>query len=109
MYTRSTKLKALAKNKHNIELEFGNCKKTKCTYPGCKELFYHKSKMIEHLNKFHQVEAQKQAVKFKNEKFFMDWKEKEELKNFAYYPKQRGDGESKLLIRKYFICQNNGE
>ena len=108
-YTRSTKLKAHARNKHNIELEMGNSKRTKCTYPGCEELFYHKSKMIDHLNEFHQVEAKKQVINFENEKLFMDWKEKEELKNFVYYSKQRGDGESKLLIHKYFICQHDGD
>ena len=44
-YVDSTKLKAHAKNKRNNELELGNSKKTKCIYPGCEELFYHKSKM----------------------------------------------------------------
>ena len=65
--------------------------------------------MICHLNEFHQVEANKQVINFENENLFMDWKEKEELKNFVYYLKQREDGESKLLIHKYFICQHDGD
>ena len=87
----------------------GDSKRTKCTYPGCEELFYHKSKMLDHFDEFHQIGAKKQVIHFENEKLFMDWKEKEELKNFAYYSKQRGDGESKLLIHKYFICQHDND
>ena len=65
------KSKANAKNKYNIELELGNTKRMKYTYPGCEELFYHKSKMIDHSNEFHQVEAKKQVINFSNEKFFL--------------------------------------
>ena len=82
----------------------GNSQKTKCTYPRCEELFYHASKMIDHLNEFHQVEAKKRVINFENKKLFIDSKEKEGMRNFVYYSKQRGDGESKLLIREYFIC-----
>ena len=108
-YARRTKLKAHAKNKYNNEIELGNSKRTKCTCPGCEELFYHKSKMKYHLNEFHLVEANKHVINFENEKLFMDWKEKGELKNFVYYSKRRGDGESKLLIHKHFICQHDDD
>ena len=33
---------------------------------------------------------------------------KEELRNFVYYLKQRGDGESEMIIHKYFVCQHDG-
>ena len=102
MYTTSTKLKALAKNKHNIELEFGNCKKTKCAYPGCKELFYHKSKMIDHLNKFHQVEAQKQVIKFENEKFFYGLERKRGAKKLCILSKATWKWKIKITYSKIF-------
>ena len=38
----------------------------------------------------------------------MEWKEKEELRYFVYYSKQRGDGESEMIIHKYFVCQHDG-
>ena len=79
----------------------------KCTFPGCSELFYHKSKMIDHLN-IYQVNAHKEVLNFPNEKKFMEWKEKEKLRNFVYYSKQRGDGESEMIIHKYFVCQHDG-
>ena len=86
----------------------GHSKRTKCTFPGCSELFYHKSKMIDHLNIYHQVNAHKEVLHFPSEKKFMEWKEKEELRNFVYYSKQRGDGESEMIIHKYFVCQHDG-
>ena len=79
----------------------GHSKRTKCAFPGSNELFYHKSKMIDHLNIYHQV------LNFPNEKKFMEWKEKEELRNFVYYSKQRGDRESEMIIHKYFFYQHD--
>ena len=38
----------------------------------------------------------------------MEWKEKEELRNFVYSSKQRGDGESEMIFHKYFVCQHDG-
>ena len=54
--------------------------------------------MIDHLNEFHQVEAKKQVINFENEKLLMDWKEKEELKNFVYYSNQHGDRNHNYLF-----------
>ena len=42
------------------------------------------------------------SIKLRQKKLFKDWRETGELKNFVYYSKQRGDGESKLLIHKLF-------
>ena len=86
----------------------GHSKRTRYTFSGCSELFYHKSKMIDHLNIYHQVNAHKEVLNFPNEKKFMEWKEKEELRNFVYYSKQRCDGESEMIIHKYFVCQHDG-
>ena len=63
----------------------GHSKRTKYTFPGYSELFYHNSKMIDHLNIYHQVNAHKEVLHFPNEKKFMEWKQKEELRNFGYY------------------------
>ena len=49
-----------------------------------------------------------QIMTFSNEKEFMEWKEKEELRNFVYYSKQRGDGQSEAKYCKYFLCQHDG-
>ena len=73
-YTRSTKLKAHAKNKRNIEIELVNSERTKCTYPGCEELFNHIS--IDHLNKLHEAEVRKKVINLENKRLFMDWKER---------------------------------
>ena len=73
-YTRSTKLKAHAKNKRNIEIELVNSERTKCTYPGCEELFYRIS--IDHLNKLHEAEVRKEVINLENKRLFMDWKER---------------------------------
>ena len=37
--------------------------------------------MIDHLNVYHQVNAQKEVLNFPNKKYFMEWKEKGELRN----------------------------
>ena len=78
----------------------GHSKRTRCTFPGCSELFYHQNKMIDHLNVYHQVNAHKEVLNFPNEK--------EELRKFVYYSKQRGDGESETIIHKHFVCQHDG-
>ena len=41
--------------------------------------------MIAHLNIYHQINMQVEVLNFLNEKNFMKWKGKEELKNFVYY------------------------
>ena len=65
--------------------------------------------MIDHVNTQHQVNAQKEVLNFPNEKQFKEWKEKEELRTFVDYSKQRGDGESKMIIHKHFVCQHDGK
>ena len=47
-------------------------------------------------------------LNFPNQKKFIEWKKKEELRNFLYYSKQRGDGESEIIIHTYFVCQHDG-
>ena len=86
----------------------GHSKRTKCAFPGCSELFYNKSKMVDQLNIYHQVNPHKEVLHLPNEKKFMEWKEKEELRNFVYYSKQRGDGESEMITDKHFVCQHDG-
>ena len=47
-------------------------------------------------------------LNFPNQKKFIEWKKKEEIRNFVYYSKQRGDGESEIIIHTYFVCQHDG-
>ena len=82
-----------------------NSTRTKCTFTGCSELFYHKSKIVNHLNIYHQVNAQKRSAKFSKRKKFMEWKKKEKLRNYVYYLKQC-DGDSEMIFQKYFLCQH---
>ena len=65
--------------------------------------------MIDHLNTHNHVNAQKEVLNFPNEKKFQEWKKKEELRIFVHYSKQRGDGESKMIIHKHFVCQHDGK
>ena len=47
-------------------------------------------------------------MKWTNEKVFMDWKEKKELRYCVYYSKQHGDVESESKYRKHFIGWHDG-
>ena len=79
------KLKIHLQKKQNVTVVTEHSVRTKCTYPGCSNLFYQTSKMIAHLNIYHQINMQVEVLNFLNEKNFMKWKGKEELKNFVYY------------------------
>ena len=108
-YTRSNKLKIHLQKKHNVCIVGGHSRRTKLTFPRCSELFYHKSKMTDHLNTHNHVNAQKEVLNVPNEKKFQEWKKKEELSIFVHYSKQRGDGESKMIIHKHFVRLHDGK
>ncbi|XP_057301394.1 uncharacterized protein LOC130635887 [Hydractinia symbiolongicarpus] len=94
--------------KHNTTLT-DQGKRSKCTFPGCEETFYHKSRMISHLNTFHGTKTNVRNLVFEDEQMFMEWKEKEELDKHIYFSKQRGDGDSKLTKYAYYVCQHDGD
>ncbi|XP_057312270.1 uncharacterized protein LOC130653772 [Hydractinia symbiolongicarpus] len=107
-YTRKNKLKAHMLKKHNTTLT-DQGKRSKCTFPGCEETFYHKSRMISHLITFHGTKTNVRNLVFEDEQMFMEWKEKEELDKHIYFSKQRGDGDSKLTKYAYYVCQHDGD
>ena len=71
-YTRIKKVKIHLQKKHNVRIVGGHSKRTKCIFSRYSELFYHKSKMIDHLNIYHQVNAHKEVLNFPNEKKLME-------------------------------------
>ncbi|XP_057306747.1 uncharacterized protein LOC130644962 [Hydractinia symbiolongicarpus] len=94
--------------KHNTTLT-DQGKRSKCTFPGCEETFYHKSRMISYLNTFHGTKTNVRNLVFEDEQMFMEWKEIEELDKHIYFSKQRGDGDSKLTKYAYYVCQHDGD
>lgn len=106
-YSRKDTLKKHLKLKHDIELS-SLSKRSACTYPGCKETFFHKRKLIEHISNCHKVDTRTETLTFQSESEFLAWKEKEELSNHVYFSKQKGDSESELLKHAYYVCQNDG-
>ncbi|XP_014679533.1 PREDICTED: uncharacterized protein LOC106819405 [Priapulus caudatus] len=82
--------------------------KTKCIHPSCKEMFYHKTKMLQHLEEEHGVGCEKSAHNFKTFAEFLEWKEKEEITNFVYFSKQKGVSVGKNTEYSYYICQLDG-
>jgi hypothetical protein len=85
-----------------------NISKSKCLHPNCEKVFYHKSKMLKHMEEEHQVQSSSSHHSFSSEKEFLDWKEKEEMANSVYFSKQRGDKEGKSTKHSYYICQQDG-
>ena len=82
--------------------------RSQCLYPHCERLFYHKSKMMTHMEEEHEVQSACSLHSFSSEKEFLDWKEKEEMTNCVYFSKQRGDKEGKSTKYSYYICQQDG-
>ncbi|KAK3931041.1 DNA-binding protein Ikaros [Frankliniella fusca] len=83
-------------------------KKTPCLIQGCDLSFYHKSSLIEHLNKFHQNDVSirpAETKSFSSVKEFNKWKENEEESTFSYFTARKGQ---KLSLVKHFYCQHDG-
>lgn len=90
------------------ESQIDSNSKNRCIFPGCTEIFYHKSKMADHLKEKHHIEVNIMTKDFDNMDEFHEWKEREESSNFVWFPKK---DERKLLngiSYSSFICQCNG-
>ena len=83
--------------------------RTYCHFPNCDKSFYQKSLFITHLTEHHNVNVCVEHHQFSCEGDFFIWKEKEELKDFVYFSKQRGDHTGKLFKNVYYNCQHDGE
>ncbi|XP_063595250.1 uncharacterized protein LOC134772142 [Penaeus indicus] len=109
-FTRKTNLKRHHQRKHkDTSMEDdSSVSKSKCLHPTCEKLFYHKSKMMNHMEEEHEVKSSSSQHSFPSEKEFLEWKEKEEITNNVYYSKQPGDTEGKSTKYRYYICQQDG-
>lgn len=86
----------------------GSNSKNRCIYPGCDKVFYHKSKMVEHLQGVHKIIVESETKKFSNFQEFLSWKEEEETKNFVWYPKKDERKVSERFNYASYVCQCNG-
>ena len=110
-FSRKDNLKRHMRKKHNEERyedEDVN-KKSVCIYPGCTRSFYHKTKLIGHIEHDHFVPCQTENIVFKSMKDFEKWKEQEEASNYIYFSKCSGTAEGKNASYSYFVCQRDGE
>lgn len=82
--------------------------KNKCIFPGCEEVFYHKSKMVDHLEETHKILVESETRKFSDFQEFLSWKEEEEITNFVWYPKKDERKISERFIYTSYVCQCNG-
>lgn len=76
---------------HGIKYEDKNVRanpKNKCVVSGCKDVFYHKSAMVRHLDEFHHFQSNVENKTFSTMQEFLDWKEFEESCCFVYFTKR---------------------
>ncbi|XP_030843627.1 uncharacterized protein LOC115924911 [Strongylocentrotus purpuratus] len=106
LFTQKTNLQRHVRKVHK-ETTTSNAR-TSCIRPGCKEMFYHKTKLMQHLEEDHGICLQKSELSFATVEKFLAWKEREESQNFAYFSKERGAIQSSLCIHQTYACQRNG-
>lgn len=83
-------------------------KKNACIHPGCSKVFYHKTKLIQHIEEEHSVSLQTENIVFKTMQDFLKWKEQEEQNNYVFFSKCSGTTESKKASYSYYACQRDG-
>lgn len=83
--------------------------RSKCMYPGCEEVFFHKTNLVEHIRCIHQNEKSYKPVEvtFPSLHDFLLWKEVEEEKNYSYFSMHEGKSK-KRQKHLYFYCQHDG-
>ena len=110
-FSRKDNLKRHMRRKHNEEKyedEDVN-KKSVCVYPGCTRSFYHKTKLIDHIEHDHFISCQTENIVFKSMKDFEKRKGQEEASNYIYFSKCSGTAEGKNASYSYYACQRDGE
>lgn len=85
-----------------------NVHKTQCLYPGCEKLYYHKGKMLQHLEEDHGVDLKVEKLDFQSNNDFLRWKSEEETTKCVYFSKQYGNSKSNLSDVSYYMCQRDG-
>ncbi|CAH1271543.1 Hypp4672 [Branchiostoma lanceolatum] len=79
-----------------------------CIQPNCDKVFYHRTKMLKHLEDDHDLILSSSTHRFDTEREFLDWKENEEKDNLVQFTKQRGDKLTKGGRYIYYICEHDG-
>lgn len=85
-----------------------NNTKNICIFPGCSEVFYHKSRMIEHLTTEHNVSVDVDHKIFGSFDDFMSWKVVEEGENFVCFTKRDERKISSNISYSSYVCQHDG-
>ena len=82
--------------------------KNRCIFPGCTKVFYHKTKMVEHLKDKHKIVVSTVTKGFNSLDAFYEWKEAEESNNFVWFPKKDERRLPNGVTYSSFVCQCNG-
>ncbi|XP_068211964.1 uncharacterized protein [Palaemon carinicauda] len=98
---------SVRRHKEHCGLENSGAKRS-CIFPNCQVKFYHVSQMIRHMEVMHSACIGVKNLKFTSVEEFHVWKEKEEITNFTYFTKHRGDCQTKNGLYSIYICQNDG-
>ena len=83
--------------------------RTKCSFPNCNDTFLKKIDLTNHVKDFHKVDIIVEENTFQSQSDFELWKENEEMRNYVYFSKQRGDVTGKHFRHVYYNCQHDGE
>jgi len=84
-----------------------NCRNV-CIYPECSNTYYHKSKMLHHLEKDHKIDVKSEKKTFNSFESFMEWKAEEENKNFVSFVKRDERESAKFTFQSSYVCKNDG-
>ena len=104
-FSRTDYLKKHTDEDHGENGYISSVNRTECIHLDCKETFYHKTKLIDHLIRDHKDEIEDVQLKFTSVEDFLTWKEAEESKNFTYYSKQTSTKKGKNASYMYYSCQ----
>lgn len=107
-FSRKDNLKRHFLRHHKEEYVDNKVNKTKCLYPGCHKQFYHKNKMLEHLEQGHGVELKMEHLEFRSFEDFYQWKQEEETMKCVYFSKHTGNTKSSISDISYYMCQKDG-
>ncbi|XP_065677529.1 uncharacterized protein LOC136092875 [Hydra vulgaris] len=110
-FSRKDSLKRHTLLMHKVIFADKQCrgKRTPCYYQNCSQVFFHKIKLIKHIEEYHKGEFSTETYEFSSELEFLTWKEKEENNNYVFFSKQTGSKQSsKETKTSYFICQVDG-
>ena len=83
--------------------------KHKCLHPECKEVFYHRTRLIAHCKNVHNVECETEELSFDDINDFFKWKIEEESGSFSYFSRRSAVKDFQSVRVYYFVCQHDGD